>query len=54
MEFILAGATVLELLVVGVLVYALWQDHRAEIERREWERQNRTLTHGEDLNALTR
>jgi hypothetical protein len=54
MELILALATVLELMVVGVLVLALWQDHRSGSARKQWEDEMRTLTHGEELNALTR
>ena len=53
MELILGVATILEMMVVGVLVLALWQD-RKHAERKAWEDEMRTLTHGEDLNALTR
>jgi len=54
MELILGLATLLEIVVVGVLVYALWQDRREASERQSWEHEMRTLTHGEDLNAMTR
>jgi hypothetical protein len=54
MELILALATVLELMVVGVLVVALWQDHRSGSVRKQWQEDMRTLTQGEELNALTR
>ncbi|HVE49010.1 MAG TPA: hypothetical protein VNG69_05240 [Casimicrobiaceae bacterium] len=54
MELILVLATFLEIFVVGVLVYSLWQDRAASIERKTWQDEVRTLTHGEDLNAMTR
>jgi hypothetical protein len=54
MELILALATIVELMVVGVLVFALWQDRRAKAERTGWQDEVRTLRQGEDLNALTR
>ena len=54
MEWILGIATVLELVVVGVLVVALWQDHVASERRKLWERELQGLTQGEDLTAMTR
>lgn len=54
MEWILALATIVELLVVAVLVVALWQDHRARRHRKQWEEDTRARMHGEDLNAITR
>jgi hypothetical protein len=54
MEVTLGIAVVLEVLVLGVLVVALWQDRRSRTERERWEGEMRGLTHGEDLNAATR
>jgi hypothetical protein len=54
MELILGLATLLEILVIGVLVVALWQDRREASERKQWEKDSGSLTHGEDLNAATR
>jgi hypothetical protein len=54
MEWILGIAALLELLVVGVFVSALWQDRRTSAQRKDWEREARGLSHGEDLRAATR
>ena len=54
MEWILGIATVLEVIVIGVLVVALWQDHAASEQRRVSERELRGPTEGEELTAMTR
>ena len=54
MEWILGIATVLEVIVIGVLVVALWQDHAASEQLKVAERELQGHTAGEELTAMTR
>jgi len=53
MELILGLATILEVMVVGVLVMALWQDRRHDVAKRDWEDDRASLARGEDPSAQT-